>query len=227
MNKHCVYFHINNLVVFYVGIGNYKRPYSKRSRSQFWKNVVKKYGYTIDIIHTELTFEEACELEVYYINLFGRLDTGTGTLVNLTDGGDGSIGYKHSDESRNKIRESWTKYRGFELPENAEEYKREYQKHYTRKYRENAEVKIKYRKYTRDKYHNMSDSEKEEHKIKKKTYRDSLSDEQKEKNKEYHRKYKKAMSAEQKEKQRKRNKENMRKKRLEKKLPPFILNSTS
>ena len=59
-NKYCVYFHINPLKneIFYVGIGSVKRAHSK-SRSKWWKNIVSKYGYIIDIIETDLTWSEA------------------------------------------------------------------------------------------------------------------------------------------------------------------------
>ena len=214
--KYCLYFHINksNSIVFYVGIGNKKRPYSKRSRSQFLKNIVSKYDYLIEVIHSDLSLDEACELEKHYIKIFGRLDIGSGSLVNLTDGGEGSTGYKHSDETKAKIKEQWSKRRGFDLPENIEEYQREYNRNYTKEYRKSEDVKEKYRESSRDRYHNMSDSEKEELRLKKKNYRDSLSDEKKQRHKEYMKKYRENMSVEQLEKQRKRNRENLRKKRL-------------
>jgi len=39
-----LYFHINSVKneIFYVGIGNNKRPFSKSTRSKLWHNVVKK-----------------------------------------------------------------------------------------------------------------------------------------------------------------------------------------
>jgi len=208
--EYCLYFHINksNSVVFYVGIGNKKRPYSKKSRSQFWKNIVNKYDYLVEVVHSDLKIDEACDLERYYIKLFGRLDTGSGSLVNLTDGGEGSTGYKHSDETIVKIKEYWSKYRGFE---------REYKREYTREYRKNEYVKEKYREYSRIKYNNMTESEKEEHSLKKKRYRDNLSDEMKDNNKEYHRNYRKNKTEEQKEKYRIKNRERMRIKRLKEK----------
>ena len=52
MNKNTlVYRHLrlSNNEVFYIGIGNEKRPYSKGSRNPLWKNIVKKDGYKIEI----------------------------------------------------------------------------------------------------------------------------------------------------------------------------------
>jgi group I intron endonuclease len=90
--------------VFYVGIGNSQRPYRKgKKRNQFWNNIVNKYGYEITILSDSLTWEQACELEIYLIKYYGRRDLGTGTLVNLTDGGGGPNGYKHSKETKAKM----------------------------------------------------------------------------------------------------------------------------
>lgn len=49
--------------VFYIGVGNKIRPYTKTDRSDFWWKVVNKYGYEIQILKTDLTKEEAYELE--------------------------------------------------------------------------------------------------------------------------------------------------------------------
>ena len=91
--------------VFYVGIGCDERPYSKNGRSDFWFRVVNKVGYDVEIVHTDLTWDEACELEIKYIKEFGRRDLGLGNLVNLTDGGDGSKGLIFTKEHRRKIGE--------------------------------------------------------------------------------------------------------------------------
>jgi len=89
----CLYFHINPIKqeIFYVGIGDKKRPYikSKNQRTKFWHNTVKKYGYQIIIIEKNLTWDDACKKEIYWIKRIGRKDLGEGTLVNLTDGGNG------------------------------------------------------------------------------------------------------------------------------------------
>jgi hypothetical protein len=57
----------------------------------------------ITILKDNLSNIDAENLEIYYIKLFGRLDLGTGILTNLTDGGDGTIGYKITNETRAKL----------------------------------------------------------------------------------------------------------------------------
>jgi hypothetical protein len=79
---------------FYIGIGsdsngNYIRANSNR-RNSFWKLIVSKTKYIVEIIFDDLTWAEACDKEKELIKLYGRKDLGTGILVNLTDGGDGS-----------------------------------------------------------------------------------------------------------------------------------------
>ena len=105
MNKFYVYFHINSVKneVFYVGKGHKDRAFSKDRRSDFWNNIVNKYGYCVDIIEEDLTEDEAFEREKYWISKIGRRSLNEGTLVNLTDGGEGTRGHIHSNETRQKI----------------------------------------------------------------------------------------------------------------------------
>lgn len=126
MNQYYLYFHINPLLntVFYVGIGKTyyknnkpKRPYSKRNRNKFWHNIVNKYNYIVDIIETNLTKDEAIIKEQFYIKWFGRRDLGLGTLVNMTDGGDGN--YNPTIETRLKIADTQRKRKGYKMSKNA------------------------------------------------------------------------------------------------------------
>jgi hypothetical protein len=90
--------------VFYIGIGeNESRAYDKKGRSRVWKNTASK-GYETEILFEDLTWEQAVEKEKEFIALYGRKDLGLGTLVNLTDGGEGTIGYKHTQEAKEKNR---------------------------------------------------------------------------------------------------------------------------
>lgn len=89
-----VYTHtrLDNGDVFYVGIGkDESRAKDARNRNRHWKHIVKNCDYTIDITHKDIILEEACAIEKYLIAFYGRRDLGTGTLVNLTDGGEGSV----------------------------------------------------------------------------------------------------------------------------------------
>lgn len=93
-NNNCVYLHVNldKQEIFYVGIGSEKRPYDRSDRGIHWKRLTKKHHYAIIIIHRNLTWQEACDLEKYYIKQIGRKDKDAGTLINYTDGGEGTKG---------------------------------------------------------------------------------------------------------------------------------------
>jgi hypothetical protein len=85
--------------VFYVGIGKTNnRPISKFKRNKHWHKIVNEYGYAIEITHKDLSWEEACSIEKYLISFYGRVDLRVGNLTNLTNGGDGTYGYKLSKE---------------------------------------------------------------------------------------------------------------------------------
>ena len=110
INMGVVYQHRRNDTneIFYVGIGrDKKRPYEKRKgRNKYWRNIVNKHGYTVEILHEDLSFDECKEIERELISIHGRKDLGTGILCNLTDGGDGVVGYIHSDVSKRNMSES-------------------------------------------------------------------------------------------------------------------------
>lgn len=94
--------------VFYVGIGSdedYSRAHTTHKRNQFWKNVVNKTNYDVIIHEDNKTWDEVVELEKYWISHYGRKNIGEGTLVNLTDGGEGCYGRIVSEETKRKIGE--------------------------------------------------------------------------------------------------------------------------
>lgn len=100
MKNYSVYLHVNPIKqeVFYVGLGNKDRPYITSRCNSHWTSIFNKYGCHVIIIHDNLTFKEACDLEIKYIAQIGRNDKGLGPLVNHTDGGEGKLGYKCTDE---------------------------------------------------------------------------------------------------------------------------------
>lgn len=108
VSDHYIYRHIrlDTNEVFYVGVGkgrNYYRSKTDRYRNNHWKNIVKKTAYEIEVILYNLTKSDSIEKEKEFIKLYGRVDLKTGSLVNQTQGGDGVIGYIHSDEQKLKI----------------------------------------------------------------------------------------------------------------------------
>lgn len=77
--------------VFYIGIGkDISRAYNKNNRSNWWKKVLSKSDYRVDIIFDDISYQEAIEVEKYLIRYYGRKDKGLGELVNMTDGGEGT-----------------------------------------------------------------------------------------------------------------------------------------
>lgn len=78
---------------FYIGVGVARqRAFDKTNRNKYWKHITTKTDYRVDILFDDLTWEQAREKEKEFIELYGRKDLGTGTLVNMTDGGDGTKG---------------------------------------------------------------------------------------------------------------------------------------
>jgi len=94
---------------FYIGIGSdmtYKRANERARRSKFWKKIVAKTDYEIEILFDEISFDEAKFKEIEFIKIYGRKDLNTGCLVNLTDGGDGLINKVFTPEYRKNLSNS-------------------------------------------------------------------------------------------------------------------------
>ena len=97
--------------VFYIGKGSNLskshsiRAYEKHNRNIWWQRIVKKNNgeYKVEIIYSAETEYEINEKENEFIVLYGRRDLGNGTLVNLTNGGEGSVGVVCKDETRKKL----------------------------------------------------------------------------------------------------------------------------
>lgn len=87
--------------IFYIGKGKEDRFFKPfRKANIHWMRVVKKEkGYVRRIIKSRLTEKEAIDLEVKLIKKFKQ------TVVNLTDGGEGVSGFKHSDKTKALIKE--------------------------------------------------------------------------------------------------------------------------
>lgn len=100
MTAFYVYEHIrrDTGAVFYVGKGRGSRHCSKRDRNQYWHNVVNKAGgFDFRVIFEDQSEELILLAEIEKINQLRTLGV---ALVNLTDGGEGIAGLKHSEESK-------------------------------------------------------------------------------------------------------------------------------
>jgi hypothetical protein len=89
----------DNNAIFYVGKGKDNRRNRPYQRNRYWTSVASKYGFLAEIISTHATEEDAFGQERFLIaslRLFCR-------LCNITDGGEGSAGLKHSDEAKARM----------------------------------------------------------------------------------------------------------------------------
>ena len=89
---------------FYVGKGHGGRAYSRSSRNIHWRNIVAKlertgFAYEVRIVASNLSEEDAFKLEAERI-VFWR---DVVDLSNLTNGGEGFLGGRHTEESKKKI----------------------------------------------------------------------------------------------------------------------------
>lgn len=73
--------------VFYIGIGKTKkRAWVKKNRNKYWLNIVNCVGYTVEILYEDITWIEACNLEIALISFY---KSSGNSLVNMTEGGSG------------------------------------------------------------------------------------------------------------------------------------------
>ena len=103
--------------VFYVGKGKGYRCNQKTGRNIYWHRVADKHGYSVEKVVADLEEELALLAEQELIDQYKRLNF---ILSNLSDGGEGTSGYKftpdqlknlsvahvgnkHSDETKTKM----------------------------------------------------------------------------------------------------------------------------
>jgi hypothetical protein len=107
-------------IPIYIGMGKKTRAYDhlkavnypKSKNTYFYSKLRKlmeaKEDINIEILHENLSREEACEIEKYYIAFYGRKCLKLGTLYNLAAGGDGGPSGIISKETRLKRSKSLT-----------------------------------------------------------------------------------------------------------------------
>jgi hypothetical protein len=90
---------------FYIGIGSHKRPFHITGRNTHWNETHTTHGMNPpEIIHKNLLEWAAISIELALISSYKKQygQFPLGTITNLTNGGSGSSGYKHSPESKIK-----------------------------------------------------------------------------------------------------------------------------
>lgn len=94
--------------VFYIGISRhnkrykYKRANQRDKRNSIWKNIVAKTDFKYEILleSDDISVIKAKEIEL--IAKYGKIRDCTGSLANITDGGEGTFGYKPTIEAIQK-----------------------------------------------------------------------------------------------------------------------------
>ncbi len=98
--KYYLYRHIrlDKNIPFYIGIGSknkndlkygsYDRAFKSCNRNNYWKNITNKTKYEVEILLETDNYDFLKEKEEEFIKLYGRVDLKTGTLANMTEGGE-------------------------------------------------------------------------------------------------------------------------------------------
>lgn len=96
-----------NGIPCYVGKGKGQRAdhHARFSHSKYLRNIFNKAGGKLPVVKIRegLTDAEACSTEIAFIAAIGRIDLGTGPLVNLCEGGQGVAGLYQSAEKSQRI----------------------------------------------------------------------------------------------------------------------------
>jgi hypothetical protein len=83
--------------IFYVGKGMGSRAHDSYHRSKYWKNIAAKHGVTVEFLKVDITEPESLELEIATIEKYRKKGL---QIINMTDGGDGTTGYSHTDKHK-------------------------------------------------------------------------------------------------------------------------------
>ena len=86
--------------IFYIGKGKDRRAWDKDNRNTYWHNVVNKYGYEVKILAHDTDEELSLLCEIEAIDVYKRRGL---SLCNMTKGGEGFSGGKHTEQARIKM----------------------------------------------------------------------------------------------------------------------------
>lgn len=102
-DKFYVYIHskIDSGDVFYVGKGHGNRHLSLSGRNSHWKNTTQKHVWKSEVVTPLLSELDAFYIERMLIDIYRNSGV---KLCNISDGGEGAAGVKHTDETKEKFR---------------------------------------------------------------------------------------------------------------------------
>ena len=100
----CTYAHYRpDGKLFYIGKGSVRRAHSNKGRNQWWNRVVSKdKSFDVQILAEWKTEQEAFDHEILLIDCFRELGH---KLVNISKGGKGSVGFRHTEAHKEKMRQ--------------------------------------------------------------------------------------------------------------------------
>jgi len=101
---------------FYVGKGKNDRWCKTTGRSKYFTSICNKVDTVVHILQENLSENEAFEYECWYINEYRFVDGFS--LCNMTDGGEGISGYKHTEEETKRNR---MESHGFDIEDHKDE----------------------------------------------------------------------------------------------------------
>jgi len=86
----------------------YARAFDMHTRNKAWKNIKKQSAIEVEILFESDSMDIINEKEKEFIELYGRICKGTGSLINITAGGEGQAGMNEAAvekliESQKKI----------------------------------------------------------------------------------------------------------------------------
>jgi len=86
--------------IFYVGKGMGRRAYDSYHRSKYWKNIEAKHGVIVEFLKVDITEPESLKIEIATIEKYRKQGL---EIINMTDGGDGTSGYSHTQEHKHMM----------------------------------------------------------------------------------------------------------------------------
>lgn len=105
---------------FYIGVGlkddgRFSRSRAKYGRNKIWEEITKKSQYVVEIMMTDLSYDEVMRKEKEFIAFYGRICNDTGILSNLSLGGDGVLGL-HGPLNGNYGKKDWKRRPVLQIP---------------------------------------------------------------------------------------------------------------